>query len=121
MRRKIAERVKDPRIAERLIPTNHGFGTWRVPLESGYYEVYNQPNVRLVDLRETPIERITTAGVKTKGCLLERRLRDNSKRVGGLAVSGIEASLRTPISDEAGRESGGCPVNRLVTASTRTV
>jgi cation diffusion facilitator CzcD-associated flavoprotein CzcO len=27
--------------------------------------VYNQPNVRLVDLRETPIERITPAGVKT--------------------------------------------------------
>jgi cation diffusion facilitator CzcD-associated flavoprotein CzcO len=65
MRRKIRERVKDPRIAEKLIPTNHGFGTRRVPLESGYYEVYNQPNVRLVDLRETPIERITTAGVKT--------------------------------------------------------
>jgi len=36
-----------------------------VPLESGYYEVYNQPNVHLVDLRETPIERITPAGVKT--------------------------------------------------------
>jgi cation diffusion facilitator CzcD-associated flavoprotein CzcO len=36
-----------------------------VPLESGYYEVYNQDNVRLVDLRETPIERITPAGIKT--------------------------------------------------------
>ncbi len=65
MRRKIRERVKDPRVAEKLIPTNHGFGTRRVPLESGYYEVYNQPNVRLVDLRETPIERITPAGVRT--------------------------------------------------------
>ena len=65
MRRKIRERVKDPAVAEKLIPTNHGFGTRRVPLESGYYEVYNQPNVRLVDIRETPIERITPAGVKT--------------------------------------------------------
>jgi hypothetical protein len=36
-----------------------------VPLESGYYEVFNQPNVRLVDLRETPIERITPAGIQT--------------------------------------------------------
>ncbi|MGH7804477.1 MAG: hypothetical protein ACREQJ_09015 [Candidatus Binatia bacterium] len=36
-----------------------------MPLESGYYEVYNQPNVRLVDLRETPIERITPKGVQT--------------------------------------------------------
>src|SRR5919106_36235 len=65
MRRKIRARVKNPAVAEKLIPTNHGFGTRRVPLESGYYEVYNQPNVTLVDLRETPIERITPAGVKT--------------------------------------------------------
>ncbi len=66
MRRKIRERVKDPKVAEKLIPTNHGFGTRRVPLESGYYEVFNQANVRLVDLRETPIERITPAGIKTR-------------------------------------------------------
>jgi len=66
MRRKIRERVKDPTVADKLIPTNHGFGTRRVPLESGYYEVYNQPNVRLVDLRETPIERITPTGVATR-------------------------------------------------------
>ena len=66
MRRKIRERVKDPAVADKLIPTNHGFGTRRVPLESGYYEVYNQPNVRLVDLRETPIERITPTGVATR-------------------------------------------------------
>jgi cation diffusion facilitator CzcD-associated flavoprotein CzcO len=65
MRRKIRERVKDPVLAQKLIPTNHGFGTRRVPLESGYYEVYNQPNVRLVDIRETPIERITPTGVRT--------------------------------------------------------
>ena len=71
MRRKIRRRVKDPALAEKLIPTNHGFGTRRVPLESGYYEVYNQPNVRLVDLRETPIERITPAGIKTTGAEYE--------------------------------------------------
>src|SRR5215475_5441612 len=65
MRRKIRERVRDTKVADKLIPTNHGFGTRRVPLESGYYEVYNQPNVRLVDLRDTPIERITKAGIKT--------------------------------------------------------
>ena len=63
--RKIRERVKDPEVAEKLIPKNHGFGTRRVPLETGYYEVYNQPNVRLVDIRETPIERITPSGIKT--------------------------------------------------------
>jgi cation diffusion facilitator CzcD-associated flavoprotein CzcO len=65
MRRKIRERVKDPAVAAKLIPTDHGFGTRRVPLESGYYEVYNQPNVRLVDLRETPIECVTPTGIRT--------------------------------------------------------
>jgi cation diffusion facilitator CzcD-associated flavoprotein CzcO len=63
--RKIRQRVKDPKVAEKLIPRNHGFGTRRVPLETRYYEVYNQPNVRLVDIGETPIERITPTGIKT--------------------------------------------------------
>jgi len=63
--RKIRQRVTDPVVAEKLIPKNHGFGTRRVPLESGYYEVYNQPNVKLVDISETPIERITPTGIKT--------------------------------------------------------
>jgi cation diffusion facilitator CzcD-associated flavoprotein CzcO len=62
---KIRNRLKDPRVAAKLIPTDHGFGTRRVPLESGYYEVFNQPNVDLVDLRETPIERVTRAGIRT--------------------------------------------------------
>jgi len=65
--RKIRQRVKDPAIAEKLIPRNHGFGTRRVPMETHYYEVYNQPNVRLVDLKETPIERITEKGLRTGG------------------------------------------------------
>jgi cation diffusion facilitator CzcD-associated flavoprotein CzcO len=63
--RKIRQRVKDPKVADKLIPKNHGFGTRRVPLESGYFEVYNQDNVLLVDINETPIERITPKGIKT--------------------------------------------------------
>ena len=63
--RKIRGRVNDPKVAEKLIPKNHGFGTRRVPLETRYYEVYNQDNVQLVDITETPIERITPAGIKT--------------------------------------------------------
>ena len=55
----------DPAVAEKLIPKHHGFGTRRVPLETRYYEVYNQPNVELVDINETPIERITPTGIKT--------------------------------------------------------
>jgi cation diffusion facilitator CzcD-associated flavoprotein CzcO len=52
-------------VAEKLIPRNHGFGTRRVPLETKYYEVYNQPNVKLVDIKETPIECVTPSGIKT--------------------------------------------------------
>ena len=63
--KKIRQRVHDSETAEKLIPTDHGFGTRRVPLETNYYEVYNQPNVRLVDVKATPIERITEHGIKT--------------------------------------------------------
>jgi cation diffusion facilitator CzcD-associated flavoprotein CzcO len=63
--RKIRERVKNPQVAEKLIPKNHGFGTRRLPLETFYYEVYNRENVELVDVCETPIERITRDGIKT--------------------------------------------------------
>ena len=63
--RKIRERVRDPKVADMLTPKDHGFGTRRVPLETKYYEVYNQPNVELVDIRATPIERITPTGIKT--------------------------------------------------------
>ncbi len=64
--RKIRQRVKDPKVAEKLIPKDHGFGTRRVPMETKYYEVYNQPNVELVDIKETPIECITASGIKTQ-------------------------------------------------------
>ena len=56
---KIRSRVDDPVVAEKLIPKDHGFGVQRVPMETRYYEAYNRPNVHLVDLQETPIERIT--------------------------------------------------------------
>jgi cation diffusion facilitator CzcD-associated flavoprotein CzcO len=63
--RKIRSRVRDPKIADKLIPKNHGFGTRRLPLETFYYEVYNRDNVELVDIVETPIERITAKGIRT--------------------------------------------------------
>ncbi|TWC06232.1 cation diffusion facilitator CzcD-associated flavoprotein CzcO [Bradyrhizobium macuxiense] len=63
--RKIRARVKDQAVAEKLIPTNHGFGTRRLPLETFYYEVYNRDNVELVDIKETPIEKITPEGIRT--------------------------------------------------------
>lgn len=65
MAQKIRARINDPQVADDLVPKTHGFGTRRVPLESGYFEVYNQDNVRLVNLQRTPIEQVTPAGIQT--------------------------------------------------------
>lgn len=62
---KIRERVNDPEVAELLCPNDHPFGTKRLPLETGYYEAYNQPNVKLKDVKSDPIEEITPTGLKT--------------------------------------------------------
>ena len=64
VRNKIRERVDDPAVAEMLTPKDHMFGSKRLPCESGYYEVYNQDNVLLVDVRQAPIERFTPAGLR---------------------------------------------------------
>jgi cation diffusion facilitator CzcD-associated flavoprotein CzcO len=65
VRNKIRARVKDPVVAEKLVPKDHPFGAKRIPLETEYYEAYNRDNVLLVDLKETPIERVTPKGIKT--------------------------------------------------------
>ena len=62
---RIRRRVKDPVTAEKLIPKDHGFGVQRVPLETNYFEAYNRDNVHLVDISETPLERVTETGLRT--------------------------------------------------------
>ena len=64
-RNKIRERVHDSVVAEMLVPKDHMFGAKRLPCESGYYEVYNQDNVLLVDVKKAPIQRITPDGIQT--------------------------------------------------------
>jgi cation diffusion facilitator CzcD-associated flavoprotein CzcO len=65
IREKIASIVKDPVTADLLTPRQY-YGTKRLILESGYYEMFNRPNVTLVDVRSDPIERLTSMGVKTQ-------------------------------------------------------
>ena len=62
---RIRDRVDDPAVAEKLIPRDHGFGMQRLPLETNYFEAYNRDNVHLVDITETPIERVTETGIQT--------------------------------------------------------
>lgn len=64
---RIRQRVHDPETAEKLIPRDHGFGMRRLPLETQYFEAYNRDNVHLVDLTETPLERVTKTGLETTG------------------------------------------------------
>jgi acetone monooxygenase len=65
VREKMRQRLKDPKLAEKLIPTTYGFGTHRVPLETNYLEAYLRPNVEIVDVKESPIVCVTPEGVKT--------------------------------------------------------
>ena len=46
------------------MPTDYGFGTHRVPLESDYLEVYHRDNVELVDVRDNAIARIVPEGIE---------------------------------------------------------
>jgi cation diffusion facilitator CzcD-associated flavoprotein CzcO len=62
---KIRQIVHDPDVAERLIPKDHRYGEKRPPYVTGYYEAFNQPHVTLVDLRDTPMVRVTETGIET--------------------------------------------------------
>ena len=68
---KIRGIVKDQATAEKLIPTDHLYVGLRPPYVTGYYEMYNKPNVELVSLRETPIVKVTETGIETSDGLRE--------------------------------------------------
>ena len=65
VRGKIRARLREPALAAKLVPTDYGFGTYRVPLETRYYDAFNQDNVELVDLKQTPLECFTEKGLRT--------------------------------------------------------
>jgi cation diffusion facilitator CzcD-associated flavoprotein CzcO len=61
---RIREKVHDPETAELLVPRGYPFGCKRNPLDSGYFETFNQENVHLVDVKANPVTEITPAGVR---------------------------------------------------------
>jgi cyclohexanone monooxygenase len=68
IKRKIRRIVKDPAVAERLIPKGHAYGTKRQPLDTNYYETFNKDNVLLVDAAtDGGIEEITKKGIRAGG------------------------------------------------------
>ena len=65
IKRKIRKTVKDPVIAEKLIPKGYAYGTKRQPLDTNYYETFNKDNVQLVDAKtDGGIEEITETGIR---------------------------------------------------------
>lgn len=65
IRGKIKQIVNDEDTARKLMP-DYILGTKRQVIDCGYFESYNRDNVSLVDLREDPIEKITSDGIVTK-------------------------------------------------------
>jgi cyclohexanone monooxygenase len=63
IRQKIRSAVRDPAVAELLCPKTV-VGCKRLCVDTGYYETYNRPNVTLVDVSKTPIDRITATGLR---------------------------------------------------------
>lgn len=72
-RDKVRARLNNPRVQELLAPTKqpHAFGCKRISLENGFYEIFSQPNVSLVDVNATPIVEVTEKGLKTTEKLWE--------------------------------------------------
>jgi cyclohexanone monooxygenase len=62
---KIREIVRDPDVADRLVPRGYPFGAKRLCVDTSYYDTYNRDNVTLVDVTAAPIEAITPAGIRT--------------------------------------------------------
>jgi cation diffusion facilitator CzcD-associated flavoprotein CzcO len=63
--RKIRGIVRDPAVAEKLLPRDYPLGTKRICVDTGYYETFNRENVTLIDTRSTPIKEITATGLQT--------------------------------------------------------
>ena len=71
VRQQIRKTVKDPATADLLCPKDHPIGTKRICIDSGYYQTFNRDNVELVDIKKSPIERITATGLIANGRAFE--------------------------------------------------
>ena len=66
VRDKIRDMIDDPAIAERLMPNSYPIGVRRLCIDTGYYPIFNQSNVTLIDLRSDPLVRFTKNGFRTE-------------------------------------------------------
>ena len=107
-RDKIRSIVKDPATADLLCPDNV-FGCKRLCVDTGYFETYNLPHVKLVDVSKTPIERFTRRrhrGRRHRISARRHRLRHRLCRDDGIVRQDRDHRPRRP---DAGREMAGRP------------
>ena len=64
-RNKVRAKVSDPVVAEDLCAKDFPLFTKRLCLETNYFETFNLPKAKLVNLHRTPIESITETGIDT--------------------------------------------------------
>ena len=62
---KIKSIVNDSVTADTLADIDHPFAAKRPPIDTNYFETFNRDNVSIVNLRKTPIEKITPMGIQT--------------------------------------------------------
>ncbi len=72
-RKQVLKRIRDPVKQELFAPATppHPFGTKRPSLEQRFYEVIDQPHIRVVDINQTPIENVAASGIQTRDGLVE--------------------------------------------------
>jgi len=88
---KVRAMIKDPAVADLLIPRDHPIGTKRICTDSDYYATFNRGDVTLVDLRSTPITEITRTGIRTT--VAEYKLDDLILATGFDAMTGSLAAI----------------------------
>jgi cation diffusion facilitator CzcD-associated flavoprotein CzcO/acetyl esterase/lipase len=66
VRSKIRGVIEDSNVADILTPTEFPICTKRACLDTNYYQTFNKPNVRIVDIKKDPIISITETGVATQ-------------------------------------------------------
>ena len=67
VREKIRARINDPETRELLTPRDYGYGTYRVPLETSFYDAFNRDNVTLIDVKTNPIQGFGENGLIVNG------------------------------------------------------
>ncbi|KAG6373084.1 cyclohexanone monooxygenase [Boletus reticuloceps] len=68
-RKKVCERIKDPVKRELLAPEVQAYpiGCKNPSLEENFYEICDQDNIEIIDVKAMPILEVTSTGVKTSG------------------------------------------------------